>query len=173
MLDNIEIRTCQESDIESLEKIFPSGKNNQWHLERFKSQQKGDSSYLIAFLDGQPVGHLDLLWKPVGSEIRNKYLNDHPEINALVVIPELRSQGIGSELIRVAEGFVREKGIQKACIGVATNNPRARALYEKIGYKDWGHGITEDSFIWIDDEGKPLHITEEVVYLVKTVYPSR
>lgn len=169
MIDNIKIRTCQEADTTLLEKVLPSGKNNQWHLERLKNQQKGDSTYLIAFLDGQPVGHLDLLWKPVGNETRNKYLNNHPEINALVVIPEMQSQGIGSKLISSAEELVRKKGFQKACIGVATDNPRARALYERLGYEDWGWGIFEDSFTWIDDEGNPLHITEKIIYLVKDV----
>lgn len=171
IIDNIEIRTCQESDIELLEKVFPSGTNNGWHLQRFKSQQKGDSTYLVAFLNGQPVGHLDLLWKPVGNEVRNKYLKDQPEINALVVVSELQSQGIGSKLIHVAEELVWKKGFQKACIGVATNNPRARALYERLGYIDWGQGICEDSFVWIDEEGNPLHITEELIYLVKIVSP--
>lgn len=173
MNDNIEIRTCRESDIELLERVFPSGKNNEWHLQRLKNQQNGDSTYLIAFLEGQPVGHLDLLWKPVGNDKRNKYLSGHPEINALVVVPDLQSQGIGSKLIGVAEELVGEKGIQQACIGVATNNPRARALYERLGYNDWGQGICEDSFVWIDDEGKPLHITEELIYLVKIVQAKR
>ncbi len=172
MIADLKIRACQEKDVALLEKTIPTGAN-QYHLRRFRNQQKGGNTYVIAFLDDEPVGHLDLIWDPSSSqEAVIKQLNDCPELNAIVVVTELRSQGIGSRLISFAEGLAAERGYCRVCLGVATNNPRAKSLYERVGYEDWGQGITEDSFLWLDENGRSVEVTEQVLCLIKAVKPA-
>ncbi len=50
----------------------------------------------------------------------------------------LQSCGISRILIQAAEQRIRARGIQRAELGVEECNPRARALYERLGYLAYG-----------------------------------
>jgi ribosomal protein S18 acetylase RimI-like enzyme len=52
----------------------------------------------------------------------------------LAVHPALQSCGIGTFLVDAAEQRIRNRGLWQAELGVEENNPRARALYERLGY---------------------------------------
>ncbi|MFJ7236672.1 MULTISPECIES: N-acetyltransferase [Streptomyces] len=52
----------------------------------------------------------------------------------LAVHPALQSCGIGTFLVEAAELRIRRRGLRQAELGVEENNPRARALYERLGY---------------------------------------
>ncbi|MFK4082828.1 GNAT family N-acetyltransferase [Kribbella sp. NPDC020789] len=52
----------------------------------------------------------------------------------LAVHPALQSCGIGTVLIGVAEQRILARGLGRAEIAVELVNPRARALYERLGY---------------------------------------
>ncbi|MEV7782136.1 GNAT family N-acetyltransferase [Kitasatospora sp. NPDC088351] len=52
----------------------------------------------------------------------------------LAVLPALQSCGLGTLLVRAAEDRIRARGILRAELGVEESNPRARALYERLGY---------------------------------------
>lgn len=53
----------------------------------------------------------------------------------LSVHPALRSCGIGAILVEAAEQRIRDRGLSWAELGVEEINPRARALYERLGYR--------------------------------------
>jgi ribosomal protein S18 acetylase RimI-like enzyme len=55
------------------------------------------------------------------------------EIMQLSVRPALQSCGIGTILILAAEQRIRARGLRRAELGVEESNPRARALYERLG----------------------------------------
>ena len=50
----------------------------------------------------------------------------------------LQSCGIGTILIQAAEQRIRARGLRRAELGVEETNPRARALYERLGYVAYG-----------------------------------
>ncbi|WLQ46116.1 GNAT family N-acetyltransferase [Streptomyces poriferorum] len=52
----------------------------------------------------------------------------------LAVHPALQSCGIGTFLVEAAELRMRNRGLRHAELGVEEGNPRARALYERLGY---------------------------------------
>ncbi|MFD7881921.1 GNAT family N-acetyltransferase [Streptomyces bauhiniae] len=52
----------------------------------------------------------------------------------LAVHPALQSCGIGTVLISAAEQRIRDRGLRYAQLSVEDDNPRARALYERLGY---------------------------------------
>lgn len=56
----------------------------------------------------------------------------------LAVHEALRSCGIGTILIQAAEQRIRSRGLDRAELGVEESNPRARALYERLGYVAYG-----------------------------------
>lgn len=56
----------------------------------------------------------------------------------LVVHPALRSCGLGTALVGAAEERIARRGLRRAELGVEESNPRARALYERLGYVAYG-----------------------------------
>ncbi|WP_430479156.1 GNAT family N-acetyltransferase [Streptomyces sp. P11-1] len=56
----------------------------------------------------------------------------------LAVHPALQSCGIGTFLVEAAELRIRGRGLLQAELGVEEDNPRARALYERLGYIPYG-----------------------------------
>ncbi|NEE49004.1 GNAT family N-acetyltransferase, partial [Streptomyces sp. SID8455] len=52
----------------------------------------------------------------------------------LAVHPALQSCGIGTFLVEAAERRIRTRGLRQAELAVEESNPRARALYERLGY---------------------------------------
>jgi ribosomal protein S18 acetylase RimI-like enzyme len=70
------------------------------------------------------------------------------EISDLIVNACYRSQGIGSQIIAYLTEAARSFHIQVLEIGVALSNPRALALYRRLGFADHhtvnidlGHGL--------------------------------
>ena len=71
----------------------------------------------------------------------------------------LRSLGIGTRLIAEAETRITQRGLERAVIGVEDDNTRARALYERLGYRAFGH--EQESWEVEDDNGGiRLHVIE-------------
>lgn len=165
MHDDLRIRICSERDIDLLARQFSSG-TPRVHAFRFARQQDRRSTYLIAWLRDVPVGHLDLWWQAAeDSPSAQQHLAGHAELNGIVVLPEYRSQGIGTRLIAAAEQMARERGFREVCVGVDIENTRARSLYERLGYRDWGHGVVEAYWLLPDQHG--TRHAEQAMYLRK------
>ena len=56
-------------------------------------------------------------------------------LDGIVVDPSLRGQGIGSALLAAFEHLARENGFTTVSLEVIDTNPRARNLYERLGYR--------------------------------------
>jgi ribosomal protein S18 acetylase RimI-like enzyme len=81
---------------------------------------------------GLPValGGISYAWTPGAGRLRH-----------LEVHPSLRSCGIGTLLIQAAEQRIRARGRHRAELKVEESNPRARALYERLGYVACGREL--------------------------------
>jgi ribosomal protein S18 acetylase RimI-like enzyme len=83
---------------------------------------------------------------------------DSGEIADLIVDARHRGRGIGTAIIRHLTGSVRKWGLSVVEIGVAASNPRALALYQRLGFR-------ADRTLLISLGNGP----EPVIYLRKTV----
>lgn len=166
----VEIRQCDPGDVATLEAAIPSPGTSRFHEQRYGEQRSGRSTYLVAWLDDRPVGHLNLRW--AGSVLPEvaRVVRGAPEINALTVSPpDLRNRGIGTALIAAAEGRAASRRSRRICLAVAVENDDAARLYERLGYEDWGRGTVTSTWSYRDDDGRP-HVQHETVrYLVKTL----
>ncbi|MEV0675291.1 GNAT family N-acetyltransferase [Actinosynnema sp. NPDC050436] len=139
------------------------------HAVRFARQQRGHSSFLIAWVDDLPVGAGEVLWRGCAAPEINEHYPDCPELNGLDVWPpELRSQGIGTALITAAEDLVRERGYPRIGLGVDDENPRASALYLRLGYRETGRHYL-DRYQYTDPDGTVLDIADPARFLVKSL----
>jgi ribosomal protein S18 acetylase RimI-like enzyme len=64
--------------------------------------------------------------------------NDTGVLSHLVTEARLQGLGIATLLIGAAEQRIRARGMTFAALGVEDGNPRARRLYERLGYRVFG-----------------------------------
>jgi [ribosomal protein S18]-alanine N-acetyltransferase len=123
---------------------------------RLAQAPEGKAVYLVAEDAGEIVGHVFL--KFYGSETDP----DYPNLEDLYVREDRRGSGIGSALLARSETLLREKGYGR--VGLSVNpdlNPRAKALYQRLGYKDTGRdpylgGVYDGDEDWVIDMVKLL-----------------
>ncbi|CAM3363619.1 GNAT family N-acetyltransferase [Stackebrandtia soli] len=167
----IRTRPCRESDLDTLDRIFPSPSVNSFHRERYRLQTEGAATYLIGWAGGVPIGHALIKWDGCAdAEVRRAH-PDCPEINGLVVADELRSRGVGSLLIGEAERWAVSRGRASIGLGVADVNPRARALYERLGYA--GEVGYLDRYTCVDSLGTVHRFADPCVFLVRALPRER
>ncbi|HEX5494729.1 MAG TPA: GNAT family N-acetyltransferase [Mycobacteriales bacterium] len=101
--------------------------------------------YVAAALDRARAGEVDYLavCGPVGLPVGIGGVDytvrpDAGTLYQLAVHPALQSCGIGTTLIRAAEERIRARGLRRAALSVEETNPRAQALYLRLGYVPCG-----------------------------------
>lgn len=57
----------------------------------------------------------------------------------IAVHPALQSCGVGTVLVEAMEQRIRNRDLCQSELGVEDGNPRARALYERLGYRAYDH----------------------------------
>lgn len=142
--DDLIVRELQEADVEVIESSEPPGKGfvrAMWAL-----QGQGRSLLLVAWRDGRRVGSGEIDWT-----------HRPPELKNLAVDSDQRGRGVGTALIREAERRAHQHG--ELCVGVGLDNPRARALYERLGYRGTGE-ISTTTYEYVDADGARRTATE-------------
>ena len=114
----------------------------------------------MAWEAGTPVGHAHIAWSNTTLGI--------PEVQDVFVTERFRRRGVASELTRAAERLAGERGHRAISLGFSVANDAARRLYEGLGYRRADlepqrvHGT-------IVIRGRPVHIDDTLIYLVKEV----
>ncbi|WP_322506995.1 GNAT family N-acetyltransferase [Anaerolinea sp.] len=165
MTENIQIRPAGAGDISLLERLFPQGSAEK-HVRRLVRQQNGSAVYLIAFLAEMPVGHLLLKLDRARDEAVRA---NCPDLEDLFVHEEYRQQGIATQLLLHAEDLARQRGYAEIGLAVGLDNPDARRLYERLGYREAGFGAYRVHGMYVDEQGALCTWEEECVYLVKNI----
>ena len=137
------------------------------HADRFRRQQEGHVVYFVAWVGELAVGHALIKWRGSDVETISSQLLGCPDIEDLYVVPDYREAGIGSSLLSHAERLAIRHGYRQIGLGVDVTNPRARRLYERLGYSDSGFGEHRTSWYYLDREGREQLTTEVCNYLVK------
>jgi ribosomal protein S18 acetylase RimI-like enzyme len=83
---------------------------------------------------------------PNGRLIANgvAYLRGYPDAAELLMLSvheTFQNLGVGTRLIAALEERVRDHGVTTARLGVEHDNPRAAALYRRLGYREVGSAL--------------------------------
>ena len=99
-------------------------------FDRINSSE--NEAMLLCFVDGKVAGNCQISWN-------NRIKTRHRANVAIVLLREFWNQGIGTrltaEMIRIAEG---NPDILQIELDFVEGNSRARALYEKMGFRICG-----------------------------------
>jgi ribosomal protein S18 acetylase RimI-like enzyme len=140
---SLAIRSINENDEEVLFKIYAATRMDELEVTGWTSKQKEDfirqqftaqHSYYQTNYNGAYFWVIEQNDKPVG----RLYLHPNYEKNSMRIIdiallPEFRSKGIGSAILKDILNLAEQQG-KKVSIHVESFNP-AKSLYERLGFK--------------------------------------
>jgi ribosomal protein S18 acetylase RimI-like enzyme len=120
------IRACEERDLDRFDTLG-SPQHVQYCRRDFA---RGELVAILVAVDDDdiPVGKVHLDFETKASE-------DVAVLGAAAVAPSLQGRGIGTRLMAAAEELARERGVGTIELGAEDHNPRARMLYERLGYE--------------------------------------
>ncbi len=118
---------------------------------------------------GEMIGQIFIQW--TSSDPRYADGARRGYLYALRIKPAFRNLGLGTRILNAAENELRRRGMDTAAIGVEKNNPRARALYERRGYRI----IADDPGRWsyLDHEGNIQEVLEPAWLMEKRIHEGR
>lgn len=137
------------------------------HKDRLERQIAGKVTYLIAWNGADPIGHMLVRLTGPNEEPMRSQLTDCAEIEDFTVVADLRSQGIGRLMLGIAEDEARQRGLRRIGVGVTLDNPRAKALYERQGFRSSGLRTYITRWQYADADGEKRWHEEPCSYLVK------
>lgn len=122
-----------------------------WDVGRARQAEKAGEGQIVvvdygqgavASLTGYVIGEkpteigegFPALFRPL-QELENQALVSW-YVNVLACYPTHRGNGIGSQLLDLADEIGRSEGVRRMSVIVAGNNTGARRLYERHGYKE-------------------------------------
>lgn len=123
------IRDATQSDISALAKL----RNAPAQLQRYLSQADGEGiRFLVYEQDNEIRGFAMLFLRQPAQGSPKSHI---PKISDLYVAQRFRSMGIGASMIARMEELAVAFGHKMMHVGVdPVDNPRALALYERLGY---------------------------------------
>ena len=129
---------------------------------------KGQITYLMAHDAHHSVlGYVIIKWR---GDARHE---GYPILEDLIVRTELFGRGIGTRLLVRAEMLSAQRSCTWIGLNVQpANNPRARSLYERLGYCDSGEPPHYDVYSRLDEYGERQLYEDCCIHLVKALSPE-
>ena len=131
--EGLVLRNAGDADLDGLARLRPPELD---HRDRLRDARQPGFRYLVLEHQGEVIGFVCLVFARPASwpDARNAALL--PQIVDAFIAPPLRSRGYGSALIRALEGLAWDQGFRAVFLSVdPIGNPRAQALYQRLGYR--------------------------------------
>lgn len=138
----VNVRPAKLEDAPTLQKNCLSG-NTLEEVEGFlksdiEAMNKGDKIRLVADVEGEVVGNLELIFSHNPLEFHKA------EIYTMVVNPKFRRRAIALKMIETALKVAKERHLKIVKLWVEATNVPAVILYTKAGFEEYGrlkHGV--------------------------------
>ena len=149
----LQIRPLEPADLQ----VLFTHANRHWGARWLERQAADEVHVAVAVVDGLPVGR-------VGLDLVRR-APDASFVWAAHVEHDWQSRGVGTALMRRLEEVTRERGLRAIELYVGKDNPRAQALYERLGYRVVGETTTRWSYR--DERGQEVVESEDVWWMRK------
>ena len=127
-------RDGRPGDVEAMAWARSEDQRDEWRRQLARAET-GEVDFLVAEVDGHVVGKAVLDWSHNADGTPWLWLGS--------VDPDYRGRGIGALGLAVAEQRARERAHPAIEMCVDDENPRARDLYERSGYRVVGPYLDE------------------------------
>jgi RimJ/RimL family protein N-acetyltransferase len=165
---SIIIRDANEADVPTLATIRSS---EALHRGRLRDAQRSDFRYFIIVRGEAIIGFLSLVFRRPPSWSNSHDEQHLPEVIDFYVAEAWRGRGYGSQAIRFLERITTEVGYPQLYIAVdPVDNPRAHALYKRLGYQQLQSEPYFHTWEALDGDG---HIDRGGSWLVNMVKPLK
>ncbi len=159
----IMFRFAERGDLPKLEWYGEYAHFRRVFQRAYEDQLAGKRLMLLADVNGWPIGQVF-----IQLDSQDDYYLDGTKrayFYSLRVMDAFRGQGIGTALLQHAESLLIQRGYNSVSIAAAKDNPGARRLYERLGFRVF----TEDSGRWhyVDHEGRTRQVVEPCWVLEK------
>jgi len=161
------VRDAVEADLSALVMVRPS---EVVHRGRLHDAQQADFRYFVLELGQDIIGFACLVFRrpSTWSDPDDKqYL---PQIVDFYIAEEQRGKGYGSQTIRIMEHIAAEAGHQHLYVAVESlDNPRAYALYQRLGYQPLQSEPVLHHWSSLDGDGNVHRGNARLVFMVKSL----
>lgn len=159
----VTFRTAEPSDLAKLEWGGEYTHFRRVFQQAYADQVAGHRLMLLADMNDYPIGQIFIQLDSYDD--RALSYGKRGYFYSLRVMTAFQRRGLGTALIREAERYLVERDYTSVSIAAAKDNPGARRLYERLGYRIYA----EDSGRWtyIDHEGRNRHVYEPCYMLEK------
>lgn len=160
------IRTVRESDLPALEWGGEYSHFRLLYQDVYRGVLRGESIMWVAELDsagiiGQLFVQLVASRGELADGVRRAYLY------AFRIKPSFRQHGIGSQMLEMVEADLSKRGFHWVSLNVGKDNPPARRLYERHGYRV----VASEPGRWtyVDDRGQRRKVNEPAWRMEKEI----
>ena len=165
--DSIIIRMVTETDLVRLEWEGEFKKYRRMYARLYRNMLTGTTlMWLIEDGQGLVIGQAFVMLKSTEHEAADGTKRAY--LFAFRVRPNWRNQGFGTRMMDFIERDLLRRGFSYITLNVAKENPDARRLYERLGYKVTG----SKPGVWSyrDDEGNLQHVVEPAWRMMKRIH---
>ena len=167
MVEELEVRPSRQHDLPDLVRWF--GHRNLF-AERLNRQREGRGVLLTAWLRGVVVGYV-YVWLEPAEEPEIRDLHKAALISHLQVHRDHQGEGVGGELLDVAETLLCELDFEVAALGVDPADDTLIKWYEDRGYlRIWDEPIRTTHQMFLR-RGARIALPDECVVLAKPLTP--
>jgi GNAT superfamily N-acetyltransferase len=147
------VRELTEAELPAVDARLP--------LDRLEQWREGNSVFLVAWDEGEPVGHALLEWP--GPKCEDPSL---PELQNVYVTPERRREGVATLLNAAAEEHARSAGFDELALTCSVDNAGALRAWERLGYRRSSRPTRRIKGT-ILLRGKPFDVDDTLAHFVK------
>ena len=140
--EKVIIRPIRESELRALEWDGAYTKYRKVFQQTYEDAVRGQRVMLVAVVGADLVGQVFIQLSSTERRYADGYSRGY--LYSLRVRPEWQARGIGTRLLKAAESTLRARGFTMAVIAAGKENPRARQLYERLGYRTFA----DDPGVW-------------------------
>ena len=136
------------------------------YAEAYASAKRGSAVLWVAELaSSKIIGQLFVQLNSARTELADGRTRAY--VYGFRIKPEYRGMGLGTHVMRIVEGDLRERGFRKVCLNVGRENTAALRLYERLGYRI----MSTDPGRWtyIDHLGREQRVSEPAWRMEKTL----
>ena len=119
-----------------------------WKIQYLEYNKNGDATTFVVLDEDTPIGQITILFSPKCSAVKDRPMLCDGKIianmNAFRIKKEYEGQGHISKLVKLAEQYAKNKGIEYLTIGSEAKESRNLAIYLHFGYTKFITSFVED-----------------------------